>query len=38
MGGDGNNHFAGWVNNIYFIQCKDDFGNKGSRIMVRPYV
>lgn len=37
MGSDGFNHFAGWVSNTYFIQCKDNFGNKGSRVKVKPF-
>lgn len=36
MGGDGYNHNAGWITNTYYIQCEDEYGNRGSRITVKP--
>ncbi len=38
MGSDGLNHFAGWASKTYHVQCKDDFGNKGRRIRIKPSV
>ncbi len=36
MGGDGYEHNAGWVAKTYYIQCRDNFGNMGSRISAKP--
>ena len=37
--GDDRNHFATWEPfRTYYVQCKDDFGNKGGKVNVRPYV
>ena len=38
MGSDGKNHFAGFLPRTYYVQCKDNLGNKGGRIRVKPYV
>ncbi len=36
MSSDEKNHLADWRIKNYYIQCKDEFGNKGERIKVRP--
>jgi hypothetical protein len=36
MGGDGINHYARWSLNTYYIQCEDNYGNKGRRLSVLP--
>ena len=37
MGSDGTNHLAGFLPKTYYVQCKDELGNKGGRIRVKPY-
>jgi len=36
MSGSGLDHYAGWSSNTYYIQCEDDYGNKGRRMSVLP--
>jgi hypothetical protein len=33
---DGKNHFGDWDARTYYVQCKDEYGNKGGRLKVRP--
>ena len=38
MGNDqGLNHFSDWFNSVFYIQCKDEFDNKGVRLRIKPY-
>jgi len=31
-------HYGVWSSNVvYYVQCKDNYGNLGNRIMVSPY-
>jgi len=34
---DGREHFADWQLNTYYIQCEDEFGNRGGILKVRPF-
>ena len=34
---DGREHLADWKLNTYYIQCEDEFGNRGGLLKVRPY-
>jgi len=37
MYGDGFEHFGDWQLKTYYIQCEDDYGNKGSKMKVKGY-
>lgn len=37
MGGIGNEHYAEWKLADYYIQCQDEYGNKGGKIRVKAY-
>jgi hypothetical protein len=37
MSGDGTEHFAEWQIRNYYIQCEDDFKNKGGIVKIKPY-
>jgi len=36
MYGSNREHYGGWEERINYIQCEDEYGNKGSKVMVRP--
>lgn len=36
MSGDGIEHFTGWDLKTYYIQCEDEYGNKGNRLTAHP--
>ena len=38
MGRAGLEHFGSWLSRTYYIQCKDEHGNKGERLTIRPYL
>ncbi len=37
MSGDGLEHTADWQLRTYYIQCKDEYGNKGGKVAVKAY-
>jgi hypothetical protein len=38
MGGSGKEHHIEWSYNTHYIQCEDQYGNRGNIIKLRPYL
>ncbi len=38
MSDDNSEHFAPWIIKTYYIQCEDEYGNKGSILRIKPSI